>query len=198
MLCADAVMGAEQPRLEVGEYEMDDRQEIVGHFRITAFGYSLVVVAALTQSGVAAPIVRDDERARSNGVLDKSTERHGASIWCDREPDSSGVSAILPLVLASPWLSMTNFDSTRNKDLVMNAPAFATSPAADVGFISLNMPVGFAADAVLIGTHHASAQLVENAKGRLVARQPELPLKLNGGHSWGMAHDQIGRPEPNI
>ncbi len=50
----------------------------------------------------------------------------------------------------------------------MNAPAFATSPAADVG-------------AVLIGTHHASAQFAENAKGRLVARQPELPLKLNGG-----------------
>lgn len=63
----------------------------------------------------------------------------------------------------------------------MNAPAFATSPAADVGFISLNMPVGFAADAVLIGTHHAIAQFVENAKGRLVARQPELPLELKGG-----------------
>jgi hypothetical protein len=80
MLCADPVMGAEQPRLEVGEYEMDDRQEIVGHFRITIFGNGLVVVAALTQSGVAAPTVRDDERARSNGALYKSTERRGASM----------------------------------------------------------------------------------------------------------------------
>ena len=181
MLCANAVMGAEQPRLEVGEYEMDDRQEIVGHFRIATFRNGLVVVAALTQSGVAAPIVRDDERARSNGVLDKSTERLCASIWSDRQADSSGVSAILPLVLASPRLAVANFDSTNHKDLVVNAPAFATSPAADVGFISLNMSVDFAADAVLIGAHHASAQLVENAKGRLVARQSELPLKLNGG-----------------
>jgi hypothetical protein len=59
MLCADPVMSAEQPRLEVGEYEMDDRQEIVGHFRIATFGNGLVVVAALAQSGVAGPIVRD-------------------------------------------------------------------------------------------------------------------------------------------
>lgn len=80
----------------------------------------------------------------------------------------------------------------------MDASTFATGPAADVGFISFDVLVGFAADAVLIGTHHAGAQLVENAKGRLVARQPELPLKLNGGYSRSMAHDQIGRPEPNI
>jgi hypothetical protein len=31
---------------------------------------------------------------------------------------------------------MANFDSAGNKDFVMHAPAFATSPAADVGFIS--------------------------------------------------------------
>src|SRR5271165_4985798 len=198
MLCADPVMGAEQPRLEVGEYEMDDGQEIVGYFRITTFGNGFVVVAALTQSGVAAPIVRDDERARSNGALDESIERLGAAIRGDRQPDSSGVSAILPLVLASPWLAVANFDSTGNKDLVMNAPAFATGPAADIGFISLDMLIRFAANAVLIGTYHACAQLMENAKGRLVARQPELPLKLNGGYSRGLARDQIGRPEPNI
>jgi hypothetical protein len=177
---------------------MDHRQEIVGCFRIAAFGNGLVVVAALAQSNVAAPIVRNDERARSNSVLDKPTERIAASIWDDRKPDSPGVSAILPLVLGSPRFAVPNFDSTGHEDLVMDAPTFATGSAADVGFISLNMLVGFAADAVLIGTHHASAQLVENAKGCLIARQPELPLKLNGRHSWGMANNQIGRPEPSI
>jgi hypothetical protein len=40
------VMGTNQPRLEVGEYEMDDRQEIFGHFRIATFGNGLVVVAS--------------------------------------------------------------------------------------------------------------------------------------------------------
>lgn len=198
MLCANAVMGAEKPRLEVGEYEMDHGQEIVGHFRIAAFGNGLVVVAALAQTNVAAPIVGDDERARCNSVPDKPTERIAASIRGDCKPDSPGVSAILPFVLGSPRFAVPNFDGTGYEDLVMDASTFATGPASDVGFISLDMFVGFAADAVLIGTHHASAQLVENDKGCLIARQPELPLKLNGGHSWGMAHDQIGRPEPNI
>src|ERR1700733_1815464 len=111
MLCANAVMGAEQPRLEVGEYEMDHGQEIVGYFRIAAFGNGLVVVAPLAQSNVAAPIIRNDERARSNSLLDKPTERMAASIWGDRKPDAPGVSAILPRVLGSPRFAVPNFDS---------------------------------------------------------------------------------------
>src|SRR5450631_738557 len=183
MLRADPVMDADQPRLEVGEYEMDDRQEIFGHFRIATFGNGVVVVAALAQSGVAAPIVRDDQRSRSDGALDKSTERLGAAIGSDRQPDSPGVPAILSLFLSSPWLAVADFNGAGYKNLVMDAPAFAAGPAADVGFINLDMLVRLATDAVLIGPHHASAQLVENAESRLVARQPELPLKLNAGYS---------------
>ena len=56
----------------------------------------------------------------------------------------------------------------------MNAPAFAAGPAADVGFIDFDMLIRQAADAVLIGTHHAGAQLVENTKSGLVARQCEV------------------------
>jgi hypothetical protein len=47
MLRADRVMDADQPRLEVREDEMDDGQEILGHFRIATFGNGIVVVAAL-------------------------------------------------------------------------------------------------------------------------------------------------------
>jgi hypothetical protein len=68
-------MDVDQQRLEIGEYEMDDRQEILGHFRIATFGNSVVVVGALAQSGVAAPIVRDSKVA-----LDNSTERLGTAI----------------------------------------------------------------------------------------------------------------------
>ena len=80
----------------------------------------------------------------------------------------------------------------------MDSPAFAAGPAADIGFINLDMLIRLAADAILIGPHHASAQLVENAEGRLVTRQPELPLKLHGGYSRCLAGDEIGRPEPDI
>ena len=47
MLGANAVVDACQPRLEVGEYKMDDGQELLGHFRIATFGNCVMVEAAL-------------------------------------------------------------------------------------------------------------------------------------------------------
>jgi hypothetical protein len=46
MLRADAVMYADQPRLEVSKDEMNDGQELVRHFGISTFGNCVVVVAA--------------------------------------------------------------------------------------------------------------------------------------------------------
>jgi hypothetical protein len=37
---------------------------------------------------------------------------------------------------------VANFDSTGQEDLVMDVPTLATGPAADIGFISLDMLVG--------------------------------------------------------
>jgi hypothetical protein len=110
------MMDADQPCLEVGEYEMDDRQEIFGHFRIATFGNIVGVVAALAQSGVAAPIVRRAYRP---------TFRYPGQY------------------LASGGGLRQN---TGDKNLVMDAPAFATGPAADVGFINFDMLIRLAAD----------------------------------------------------
>ena len=52
MLGADTVMDAIQPRLQVGEDEMDDRQELLGHIGIPAFSNRVVVVAAFPQAGI--------------------------------------------------------------------------------------------------------------------------------------------------
>ena len=46
--------------------------------------------------------------------------------------------------------------------------------------------------------HHARAELVENLKGRLVARKTKLPLKLHGGHAGRLTGDQISGPEPDV
>ena len=60
----------------------------------------------------------------------------------------------------------------------------------------LNMFPRLAADTILIGPHHASAELVENAEGRLIARQAKLSLKLNRRDAGRLAGDQISRPKP--
>ena len=60
------------------------------------------------------------------------------------------------------------------------------------------MVLGLSTDPVLVGPHHARAELVENLKGRLVARKTKLPLKLHGGHAGRLTGDQISGPEPDV
>src|SRR5208337_2940797 len=66
---------------------MDDGQKLVGHFGITTFGNGVVIVTAtLAQVGVTAPVVRDDQRPRSDRAIDKSAKGFGASVSGDRQP----------------------------------------------------------------------------------------------------------------
>ena len=79
----------------------------------------------------------------------------------------------------------------------MNATPLASRAPAHPGFVGLDVLPRFAADPILIGTHHAGPQLVENLDSSLVARPPELPLELDGRHARCLAGDQIGRPKPD-
>ena len=51
-------------------------------------------------------------------------------------------------------------------------------------------------DPVLIGPHHTRAELMQDAEGGFVPRQPKLPLKLHRRHARRLAGDQIGGPKP--
>ena len=62
MLVANAVVDTDQPRLQVGENQMDDRQVLLGNLWITTLGNSEVLIAALTEASIAAPIVSNDQR----------------------------------------------------------------------------------------------------------------------------------------
>ncbi len=79
----------------------------------------------------------------------------------------------------------------------MDAPAFASGPSSNPRFIDFDMLLRLAANLVALGTHHPGAELMKDAEGRLVARQAELPLKLDGRHSGRLAGDQVSRPEPS-
>ena len=79
----------------------------------------------------------------------------------------------------------------------MNTAAFTTRPATDIGFIHFDVFVRDGADPVLIRTHHADAQLVEDLKGRLVARKAKLTLKLRSRHAVRLTGNKIGGPEPH-
>ena len=94
-------------------------------------------------------------------------------------------------------LALADFDRASYENHVMYASSLSAGTPTDVGFIGLNMFLGLAADSVLIRSHHASAQLVENLKGRFVSRQSELSLELDSRHTGCLAGHQIRRPEPS-
>ena len=191
MLVANAVVDTDQPRLQVGENQMDDRQVLLGNLWITTLGNSEVLIAALTEASIAAPIVSNDQRSRRDGALDEPTERLGATVEHDGEPNASGMASVFPVVELGARLSMTHLDGTGDENLVVNTTAFPTRSPANPGFVHLNMVLGLSTDPVLVGPHHARAELVENLKGRLVARKTKLPLKLHGGHAGRLTGDQI-------
>ena len=131
-------------------------------------------------------------------VLDEPTERLGATVEHDGEPNASGIASVFPVVELGARLSMTHLDGTGDGNLVVNTTAFPTRSPANPGFVHLNMVLGLSTDPVLVGPHHARAELVENLKGRLVARKTKLPLKLHGGHAGRLTGDQISGPEPDV
>ena len=126
MLVANAVVDTDQPRLQVGENQMDDRQVLLGNLWITTLGNSEVLIAALTEASIAAPIVSNDQRSRRDGALDEPTERLGATVEHDGEPNASGIASVFPVVELGARLSMTHLDGTGDGNLVVNTTAFPT------------------------------------------------------------------------
>src|SRR5208283_868297 len=151
MLCADPVMGAGQPGLEIREGEMDDGQELFGHLGISAFGNGVVIITALAQAGVTAPIVRDDHCPRSDSAINKFAKRFGASVRGDCQSNAPRIAPILSLVLRGSRLAMAHLNGAGNQNLGVNPSAFSACPTADPGFVHLDMLVRAATDAILIG-----------------------------------------------
>src|SRR5208282_4461108 len=189
MLRADAVVDAVEPGLQIGEDEVDHRHELFVDFWVAAFGNCMVVLAPLAYAGIAAPIVGDDQRAWHDGFLDKATQGIGAAVSCDGQSHSTGIAAILPLVLCRARLAVANLDSGGHQRFVVDAPAFAARPSADPRLIDLDMLFRPTPDTVLVRPHHARAQFVQDAEGGFISCQPKLPLKLH--------RREVRGPEPD-
>ena len=79
---------------------------------------------------------------------------------------------------------------------MVNTSTLSARTAAHPGFIDLDVFSGFSADTVLVGPHHADAELVKDLESGLVTRQSELPLELDGRHAGRLTGDQVSCPEP--
>ena len=196
MLMADTVMDTDEPRFQISEDEMYDWQIVLGNLWVPALGNGKVFIPALAEGSISTPIVSDAQRPRSYGILHESTKRVSAPIRHYGEPDTPGMASVLSLVLRGPRFPMAHFNRTSDKNLVVDTPALAASPSTNPSLVYLHMFPWLAANTILVGPHHASTELVENAKGRLIARQAKLSLKLDRRDARRLAGDQISRPKP--
>jgi len=135
MLRADAMMDTAQPGFEVGKYEMNDGHELFGDLRIAPFRDGHVVVAALAEAGIAAPIICDDPGARYHRALDEAAKRFGASVRNQGKSNTACVPPGLPLVEAAGTLALSDFDGAGHEHHVVDAAALAARTAAHPGFI---------------------------------------------------------------
>ena len=197
VLRADAVMDAAQPSLEIGEHEVNDRQEGLGNLHVAPLRDSGMAIITLAQLRVTTPVVGDDGGAGCNSTLDESAQRLGAAIRRNGKANTPCVALGSAFVTAPLLLALADFDRAGHENHAVYASPLAAGTPTDIGFVGLDVFLGLAPDPILVRAHHAGAQLVENLKGRFVARQPELPLELDGRHSGCMAGNQVGRPEPN-
>src|SRR3990167_5350223 len=120
MLRADTVMGAAQPCLEVGEHEVNDRQECLGNLHVAAFRDGRMAIAALTQLHVTAPVVGDDGGAGCNGALDEPPHQLGAPLWRTGKPNAPCVPPGPALIPAPLHLARTDFTGASGKGAAMS------------------------------------------------------------------------------
>ena len=190
------MMDTAQPGFEVGKYEMNDRHELFGNLRIAPFRDGHVVIAVLGEPGVAAPVIGNDSGARRHDAFHEAAERCGAPVRHQGKPDASGVAATPSRIELGAGLSLPHLDRGSHEGLMVNASTLSARTAAHPGFIGLDVFSRFSADAVLVGAHHADAELMKDLEGGLVARQSELPLELDSRHAGRLTGDQVSRPEP--
>jgi hypothetical protein len=151
MLRADAVMYANQPRLEIGKNEMNDGQELVPHRGVSTFCNCVVIVAAFSQTSVSTPIVRNDQGSRDDSAINESTERLSASVGDDGKTNTPRIAPIPSLILRGSRLPMAHLNGAGDQNLVVNAPPLTACPAADPAFVHLDMLICAATDAAWSG-----------------------------------------------
>src|SRR5271166_1107428 len=141
---------------------------------------------------ISGPSIGPYDRIGRNAVLDKAGKRFCGSVRNDAESQTACVydaSTNFPVVNAR-----TNLNRSDYKGFMVHASAFSTRPAADITFVNFNgIPI---ADSVPFWANHAGAEFVKDLKGRLIAGNAQLTLKLDSGLSGRFRSHQICAPEP--
>src|SRR5208337_2709488 len=187
-----AMMRSLDPGFQIAENKVDHRQMGFCLVWIAAEHQRLMAVPHLGKPLVPDPSICANGGAKRNIIFNEVHKLFGASIWHDAKPQAPGIDtarARLTVVLTRP-----DFDSADYGGLVMHATPFSARLTADVTFVYFNRVV--APDGVTLWANHASAEFMEDLKGRFIAAKRELALELNGRLTGCLRGHKVSAPKP--
>lgn len=211
---------SKKPGLQVAEDEVDHGQVRFALVGIAVDDQRFMGVAEIGQPLVRDPSISAHGRAWRDVGLNEATKLLGAAPggqwvsehlqlgWNSRDDLQAKPTRIDELLGGNAALvrffplrrtvfgvfTGTNFDSTDDGCLMVHAVPLAARLAAYVTLVNLNWV--FPSNRVTTGADHASAELVEDLEGCLVAAQAELPLELEGRHARRLSGHEVGTPKP--
>src|ERR1035437_342404 len=194
MLMTDSVMRAKQPRLQVREGDVDYWQVCIGSLGIAIEHQEFVRVALPRQIIVAPPTIGAHDSALCHILLHELRKYLGVAVWHDTQSQSTRVIRSLALSAIGVDRPLAYLNGPNDRRLMVNAASFALGTAAHKRLIHFDRILG--SDSVALRSHHARAQLVEHLECRLVARQAQLPLKLESRLAGRLRRYEVSAPEP--
>ena len=191
----DAMMGSEQPRLQIREGNVNHRQMSFRPFGIAVENHWFVCVSHRRQVIVPAPAIGAHNRLVCDVVSHKSRKRLGLSVGNDAQSQSARVT--LPFWKFTVFLSrlLANFDSTNYCRHMVNPTPLALCSPSNKSLVNFDRVLR--SDGVALWSDHAGAKFMQELKGRLIARQPQLSLKLKCRLAGSLCRDEIGTPKPD-
>lgn len=198
MLITNSMVDAVNPSFQISEGGVDHRQKLISNLRVASLGDVLVPIPSVGEVVLAFPVISNNKRAGHNRSLNEAAKRFRGAIRYDGEPYAARVPSILPLVEFGARLALAHLDSTSDKAHIVDATTLAARSTTDINLIDLDVFIGFAANFVLIGAHHAGSELVKDLECCFIPGKSKLPLKLYRRDARRLVGNQIGSPEPDV
>ena len=194
MLMTDSVMCAKQPRLQVREGDVDYWQVCIGSLGIAIEHQGFVRVALPRQVIVARPAIGANNSALCHILLHELRKYLGVAVWHDTQPQSTRVICSLALSAIGTGRPLAYLNGPNYRRLMVDAASLALGTAAHKRLIHFDRVLG--SDSVALRSQHARAQLMEHLECRFVARQAQLPLKLESRLAGCLRRHEVSAPEP--
>ena len=210
-----AMVGAIDPRLQIGKDKMDHWQVLFRLLWVAAERENIVLITYPAKVIISLPAISADDRAVRHIFRDESSKRlnvatGGRSNYLfhagnDAEPKAPSISEFLgrnaTVMSIFPFhfaiiriLARPNFNSANYRCLMMNSSSFATRAPDNATFVYFDRVRR--ADSIAVWPNHTGAELVKHSECRLIRGNIKLALKLDGGLAGRLCCHEISAPKP--